>query len=378
MRFSPTVRPPNTSRPSGTCAIPSAMRRGARTRANDARPKRMSPLWKRTSPEIVLSSVDLPAPFAPTSATVSPSATVERHVTQDGRRAVAGLDVAQRQHHDRRRRAADVRFDHRAVGLDLGGRSACDQPAGVEHQHAVGDTHHQRHVVLDDEHRRAGVVNGDAAGARAARSRRRSGRPPARRAAASAAARSALVPARRSSAYRAGAPSRRGPRRPRSPPRRAGRERAPSSCALRCGRRAARTHATRSARARRCASRPTRSRAPSSRERRAPFGTCARGRDARSRRCSCRRAASPKNDADPASLRYKLVSRLNSVLFPAPFGPMSAVSVPAGTSNETSSIATTPPNALRNPRTWSAAAATSDVIARSHHRCHPEPPPLSS
>src|SRR5690606_33415559 len=74
----------------------------------------------------------------------------------------------------------------------------------------------------------------------------------------------------------------------------------------------------------------------------------------------------------PASVRRPAVGRsvpairLNRVVLPAPFGPISPVTVPAPTANETSSTARTPPKRLTSPVPTSrggAAAGGSAVRA---------------
>ena len=47
---------------------------------------------------------------------------------------------------------AQVGFQHGRIGGHLSGRSLCDHGAGVEHDHMVGDAHHQIHIVLDQDH----------------------------------------------------------------------------------------------------------------------------------------------------------------------------------------------------------------------------------
>ncbi len=75
-RFSSTVMGPNNCLPSGICTslrdtIPSTPTESMR------RPwKVILPLAIRTTPEIALSKVLLPAPLAPTMVTISPSPTV--------------------------------------------------------------------------------------------------------------------------------------------------------------------------------------------------------------------------------------------------------------------------------------------------------------
>ncbi len=66
---------PNNWRRSGTCATPDWTIAGVGRRAIERPSKRMSPPARPTMPMTVFSSVLLPAPFAPISATISPSAT---------------------------------------------------------------------------------------------------------------------------------------------------------------------------------------------------------------------------------------------------------------------------------------------------------------
>ena len=81
----------------------------------------------------------------------------------------------------------------------------------------------------------------------------------------------------------------------------------------------------------------------------------------------------------PASARRYPVTRLNSVVFPDPFGPMSAVIDPRGTSNEQPSTAVTPPKRLVRPRTSSSAVTSTgspraprqDALRRARLRRRP-------
>src|SRR5271170_3869451 len=57
----------------------------------------------------------------------------------------------------------------------------------------------------------------------------------------------------------------------------------------------------------------------------------------------------------PAVGGNRLVIRLNSVVLPAPFGPINAVRLPSGTSNETSETAVSPPNRLLTLTIFNAA-----------------------
>ena len=63
---------PNTWRPSGTWQMPERTRWSALARVMSAPPKRMLPPLTGCTPEMARSSVVLPAPLAPTSATSWP------------------------------------------------------------------------------------------------------------------------------------------------------------------------------------------------------------------------------------------------------------------------------------------------------------------
>ena len=76
VRFSSTVRPGNTRRPSGTWASPKRTRASTPSPARLRPSSRMSPWRGRMRPEMLRSSVVFPAPFAPSSATTSPARTL--------------------------------------------------------------------------------------------------------------------------------------------------------------------------------------------------------------------------------------------------------------------------------------------------------------
>ena len=58
----------------------------------------------------------------------------------------------------------------------------------------------------------------------------------------------------------------------------------------------------------------------------------------------------PSNRMAPASGRCRPLIRLNTVVLPAPFGPISAVMLPCATANEQPSTARMPPNDLLRSR----------------------------
>src|SRR3989442_3675834 len=87
----------------------------------------------------------------------------------------------------------------------------------------------------------------------------------------------------------------------------------------------------------------------------------------------------PRKRTVPASAASCPVRMLKNVVLPAPFGPMSARISPAGSANETSSTAWTPPNDFRTPTTSRTGLVTADDAGnaareRQHERDenHPE------
>ena len=80
----------------------------------------------------------------------------------------------------------------------------------------------------------------------------------------------------------------------------------------------------------------------------------------------------------PSVGRYSPVSMLNSVVFPAPFGPISDTIECCGTSNETSLTATSPPNAFvtcsaRRTLTAAGGAGVSVELTSDPRRCPASP-----
>src|SRR4051794_29828338 len=153
------------------------------------RPSKVTvPATGRIIPETVFCVVVLPAPLAPSSATISPSRTSKltpfsaaiapyrtsmSATSSSGRPAPSGtsfIDVAVRRPglrpgvdevqfrldlHVLRgvlRRRAEVGADDGGVLLDLLRGALGDLPAEVEHDDAVRHRHHQFHVVLDEQH----------------------------------------------------------------------------------------------------------------------------------------------------------------------------------------------------------------------------------
>src|ERR1700692_3633782 len=119
LRLSSTDSGANNCRPSGTCAIPSATRACAGTRSMDRFSNMIRPPEIGCTPEMARIRVVLPAPLAPTRVTISPAANTE------------------------------IGFDHSRIGADPGGRPLRERATVGKHVDAVGDVHHQPHVMLD-------------------------------------------------------------------------------------------------------------------------------------------------------------------------------------------------------------------------------------
>ena len=75
LRLSTTERSENSSRPSGRWAIPPATTSHGDDPPMDSPSKEIEPAVGDSNPEMVRSVVVLPAPLAPTSATISPALT---------------------------------------------------------------------------------------------------------------------------------------------------------------------------------------------------------------------------------------------------------------------------------------------------------------
>src|SRR5262245_46078268 len=144
--------------------MPASTRRWAGMWVTRSPRNRISPEVAPTAPRIVLSSVDFPAPLAPTIVTISPASTRRSMSNRTWRwpypariccsSSIDGLLGGGRQE----RGAAQV------LGLDLGigghlGRSAAGQHRSlVQDVDQVGVLEHGLHVVLDEQHGQPEVV----------------------------------------------------------------------------------------------------------------------------------------------------------------------------------------------------------------------------
>src|SRR5215208_1486295 len=146
-RFSSTDSSAKMPRPSGTCAMP-ARATASGPRRDTLRPSKTTSPFVRTMPEIARSVVVLPAPLAPSSATISPSFTSSEtpcsaltgpYRASTLRSSSSGIFLA------------EVGLDDGGVRAHLGGCPLGDLAAEIEDVHAVGDRHHEVHVVLDEQ-----------------------------------------------------------------------------------------------------------------------------------------------------------------------------------------------------------------------------------
>src|SRR5512132_2292611 len=154
-RFSQTLSSAKRPRPSGTCATPARATASGLLRAICLPSNTISPVW-RTVPDTARSVVVLPAPLAPSRATISPSATV----SETPCRALIGPYRAStpRSSSSVDTLGPQVGLDHVRICLHLAGRSLRDLAAEVEHVYAVADRHHQLHVVFDEQDRQVEIT----------------------------------------------------------------------------------------------------------------------------------------------------------------------------------------------------------------------------
>src|SRR5512132_174761 len=146
-RFSHTVSSGKSPRPSGTCAMPSRAANSGLRRAIPRPAKTMSP-DVRVMLEIARSVVVLPAPFAPRSATTSPSSTRSEtpwSARMGPYRAWTSFSSSSGI------LASEIGLDHVGVLLHLARRSLRDLPPEVQDVNALADAHDERHVMLDDQ-----------------------------------------------------------------------------------------------------------------------------------------------------------------------------------------------------------------------------------
>src|SRR3954447_14212370 len=155
-RFSRTVMPGKMPRPSGDWETPRTTRRSARSRVMSFPSNRIVPRATGRRPEIARMVVVLPAPFAPISATISPSPTVRLMPCNAWIRPYSRVTFSSSSSIGRH---SQVRRDDRRVVPHLVRCALGDLPTELQHDDAVGHPHHQAHVVFDEQDRHAGVAD---------------------------------------------------------------------------------------------------------------------------------------------------------------------------------------------------------------------------
>src|SRR5262245_36509123 len=146
-RFSRTVSAGNTRRPSGTSAMPAAVRAWAGRRVMSAPPKVIFPFLGSNDPATPRRIVLLPAPLAPIRVTISPSATSKEMSRTAGTSPYASARLSTLSS----KLASEVRLDHARVRLHFARRAFEERQAMVHDKHALGDVHDEVHVVLDHQ-----------------------------------------------------------------------------------------------------------------------------------------------------------------------------------------------------------------------------------
>src|SRR6266542_4253569 len=114
--------------------------------------KTMRPAVVRTMPKTVFSRVDLPAPLAPMMETMSPAWTrTETPRSTSTSSYPARTSLSSRSGAPSPCSMAKVGLDDLRVSTDRRRRALGDLLAVVQHHDALGDVHHDLHVVLDEE-----------------------------------------------------------------------------------------------------------------------------------------------------------------------------------------------------------------------------------
>src|SRR6476646_8685943 len=142
------VRLGKTQRPSGTWMSPRATIVAGFSRSMAWPAKRMEPRVARSTPEIVRLSVDFPAPFEPSTVTISPAASpLTASSASDMRASRAGQT--------RGCAMAEISLDDGRVAHHGLRRAFGDDAALRQHENLFGKPHHCLHHVLDHQYRYA-------------------------------------------------------------------------------------------------------------------------------------------------------------------------------------------------------------------------------
>src|SRR5262249_48811646 len=159
-RLSLTLRLGKTQRPSGTWMSPRETIAAGFSCSIACPAKTIEPFVARSTPEIVRLSVDLPTPFDPSTATISPAPTIRstpcrtwvspypacRSPTLSS--ALASMLRSQLC----RRATTEVRLNDQRIRNNFRRRALGNDPAFGEHEHVLGETHHRLHDMFDHQY----------------------------------------------------------------------------------------------------------------------------------------------------------------------------------------------------------------------------------
>src|SRR5262249_43112500 len=144
-------------RPSGTCINPRATMRDAFSRSMEWPPKRMEPRRARSTPELVRFKADFPAPFEPSTATISllPTVRSTSSITSAAPKPAASTlterSATRMAGKPRGGTAAEIGFDHLRIAYHRTRRALRHDAAFGEYKHLFGQVHHGVHHVLDHQ-----------------------------------------------------------------------------------------------------------------------------------------------------------------------------------------------------------------------------------
>ena len=170
-RLSSTVSSGSSRRPSGTTATPAPRICSGRRRVRSSVAEQDAAGARRAArPPTASTSVDLPAPFGPSSVVTSPGGISSETSCSTGRPprgdGSSALEAQRAAASTRRRRSsrrqlllgAEVGAHHVLVAQHLGGRAGRDQLAEVEHRGRRAAGRDEAHVVVDEDHQRAELL----------------------------------------------------------------------------------------------------------------------------------------------------------------------------------------------------------------------------
>src|SRR5690348_15677690 len=150
----------NTCRPSGTWATPARTVSSAEPPARRRPSTVTAPPRGRSSPEMTLSVVDLPAPLTPTTATIVAGGTEKLSPWSTSSDSYPARISVSSSISGVRLRGAEVGADHQRVVLHRLRRARSDDTPGVHHHNLVAHAHDQGHIVLHDHDGMAGIPDG--------------------------------------------------------------------------------------------------------------------------------------------------------------------------------------------------------------------------